>query len=161
MKKVAIAVLATILLMLCVACNSDNNGGGNYSDVSVNDVLKLINDSVGTVTAVEVGTEETDGNNLLGKANQYIELGWFMDERVISEWDDDPEFETSNGGTLEKFANTRDARTRHEYLAGFSGFLAQYSEIYGVWVIRLSNDFTASQQSELTEIIKNVIRELD
>jgi hypothetical protein len=84
-----------------------------------------------------------------------------MDERVINEWDDAPEFNTSNGGTLEKFANIRDAKARHDYLAGFSGFLAQYSEAYGVWVIRLSNDFTASQQSELTEIIKNAIKALD
>ena len=50
---------------------------------------------------------------------------------------------------------------RHKYLQTFTGVFAQFSEVHGVWVIRLSNNFSASQQTELAKIIKTVITDLN
>ena len=163
MKKTGIALILTILFMLIfiTACGGDKDGTAGYSYVYVSDVLKSLEKSVDSIIKTEKGTEETDGNNLLGKANQYIEFGWFMDERAVPEWDDNPEFNTDNGGTLEKFANEKDAKARHEYLQTFTGAFAQFSEVHGVWVIRLSNNFSASRQNELIKIIKTAITDLN
>jgi len=158
MRKIVFGVILSVCIIVLVGCSGSPDASSN---VSVSDVLNAIQSSVNSVVGIEMGTEENDLNNLLGKKNQYIELGWFMDERAIPEWTDSPEYGTDTGGTLEKFANEADAKARHEYLQSFTGILAQYSEIYGVWVIRLSNNFTASQQSELLELIKNSISELE
>ena len=157
MRRVLVILTVLVFAVVGYGCG----GSGNYSNVSVSEVLNEIKNSVDTIIGIEIGTEENDPNNLLGKANQYIELGWFKDSRAIPEWLDPVEFETRTGGTLEKFANASDARKRHEYLQSFTGFLQNYSELHGVYVVRLSDELTASQQKELFEQIKNILDKLN
>lgn len=162
MKRFASVILTSILFLTLVACSSTeqvtyDKNGEDFKAVSIENVLNLIKNNIDTVISVEVGTEENDSNKLLGKDNGYIELGWFVDNRIIDEQSNEVNFETSNGGTLEKFSNIDDAIARHEYLSKFRGFLSSYSEVFGVWVIRLSNKLSDEQQISLSEKIKNTI----
>lgn len=155
-RKIIAMVLAALLIIGLTACKSDDEGK-SYSNVSVNDILNSIKPEVSTITEIEIATEKTDSNNLLGKQGEYIDLGWFIDSRT--EKDGTPsELATSGGGAIEKFGSVADATKRNTYLQSFTGFLANHSVQHGVFVIRISSDLTASQQNELVEII---ISEID
>jgi hypothetical protein len=167
LKRIIALITAIIICFAFSACGGENSGNGgnskngNYSGVSVNDVLIAIEARFDSVIGIEIGTEENDHNNLLGKANQYIELGWFMDERAIPAWLDPIEFETSTGGTLEKFATEANAKNRYDYLLGFTGMFQNYCELHGVYVVRLSSELTASQQREYFNFIKETLDDLN
>jgi len=167
------------IAVYCTGCSADNT-----ANVSVRDILERIQSDVSTIESIEIATEETDDNNLLGKQGQYIELGWFVDSRVeklevyADRLYDNPqdadgnflpigyktESGTAGGGAIEKFSSVQDAKKRSEYLDKFNAadvpsFLSPgYHEQYGVFVIRVSKNLTATQQRELAEQIKKSIR---
>ena len=108
------------IAIFCTGC-----GAGKTADISVKDILERVKSEVTTIESVEMATEETDTNNLLGKQGQYIELGWFADSRV----EKDPQFDdkhneigsvpktgNAGGGAIEKFRSVEDAKKRNEYM---------------------------------------------
>ena len=167
MTKKSILILPILLIVACfTGCNS---GGG--ADKSVKDILERVQSEVETIESIEMATEETDNNNLLGKQGQYIELGWFVDSRVEKEPQFDDEYneigsvsQTGNagGGAIEKFRSVNDAKKRNEYMASLDSLpkimSPGFHEQYGVFVIRVSAHLTASQQNEIAEKIKKAMK---
>jgi hypothetical protein len=163
-----------IIAFLCVVACFTGCGAGNSANVSIKDILERVKSEVATIESIEMATEETDSNNLLNKPGQYIELGWFVDSRIEKREEFEDHFDadgkpiskgfvaesgTAGGGTIEKFKTASDAKKRDEYLAKFDSMpmLASYHEQHGVFVIRMSNKLTASQQKEIAEKIKKAI----
>ena len=168
LNSLFVAIL--VIPICCTGCNNAKTG-----NISVKDILELVQSEVATIESIEMATEETDSNNLLGKKGQYIELGWFVDSRVEKreEFEDHldsdgmpiskglvTESGTAGGGAIEKFKTEKDARQRDEYLAKFDAtpFLASYHKQHGVFVIRVSNALTAPQQKEMAEKIEKAIK---
>ena len=161
MTRKSILILPALIFAAFSGC-----GSGGAANVSVKDILERVQSEVATIVSVEMATEATDGNNLLGKQGQYIELGWFTDSRIERNMVVESLLQanprgTDNGGAIEKFRSTKDAQKRNEYLSKFDGagiLSSGYHEQCGVFVIRVSNKLTASQQNELAEKIKKAIK---
>ena len=183
MKNAIYPIIVALLgLLFFVGC-------GKQSDISVEKILTSLQSDVETIVSIEMATEETDTNNLLGKQGSYIELGWFTDARIKQQYDlqiaeanrnaeesrrEGYEFSNrweydsaeemlkgiTRGGGIEKFRNEKDAKKREELLDAVLGtpFSPGYHERIGVFVIRVSNKLTASQQKEYAEKIKQAMK---
>ncbi len=112
-----------------------------------------------TVTVTKVYNEENDPNNDLGKPGAYIQGGAFADSRIESGDTSAIDWGVESGGSIEVFRNESDAKKRMEYLANFqTGLLSVGStKQVGNAVIRASNDFSKSEQDELTSYIESLI----
>ena len=142
------------IFSFCSGCNS-----GKTANVSVKDILERLQSDIATIESIIIATEETDPNNKLNKQGEYIELGWFIDSRIEkNEFNDG--LGVHVGGGIEKFRNEDDAQKREKLLDSVIGtpFSPGYHERLGVFIIRISNDLTASQQNELAEKIKKSIK---
>lgn len=116
------------------------------------------------VIAVAAATEETDTNNLIGKAGSYYARIVFSHELVgkstaqgaslVSEG-------TDCGGSIEVFNTVEDAEKRNTYLGAFDGtiFDSGSHTVIGTVLIRTSSKLKASQQQELeAAIIESLTR---
>lgn len=115
-------------------------------------------------------TEDHDPNRNLGKQGGYIGCIFFRDSQVdqgklsVSGDRDDPiDVGTQGGGAVEIYNNADEAEARNAYLANFDGtILAPGSHyVFGTMVIRTSSELTASQQTELTDKIKEALLSAD
>lgn len=98
---------------------------------------------------VVVFTAATDGNNLLGRPNQYTAKATWRDTRLPRDYPDG--VNAADGGTVETFATEADARTRQEYVGAIAktgGPFAEYAYREGTILIRLSRRLTPEQAAE-------------
>lgn len=103
-------------------------------------------------------TEETDGNNLLGRPGQYYAKVNWVDERMK---DGTGDFDTSDGGALEMFTSERDARKRYEYLKAVTSstpLFAEYDYLRDTVVLRLAIELTPTQAKAYESVVKDALR---
>jgi len=188
MKKIILIVLVAVLVMLAgvgvysVVGNGDStsNEPSKQEGVSTpkeqelkgNDLVKAVlgrvKAEIPTVKSTRVVTEDTDGNNLIGKEGEYQYAGSFYDTRTGYEPtnDDfepidisDDDYGTTAGGTIEIFKTSADAKKRAELLEGFQTGLINagpYLVIDNV-VLRVSEAYKASEQQEMLTLMKNAL----
>lgn len=104
-----------------------------------------------------VYTASTDPNELLGRPGGYLSKVNFRDTRL---GDSSPEFDISEGGSVEVFEDEAGAQRRKEYIDTVSqGFapLIEYSFVKGPVLLRLSKSLLPEQAGEyedrLTELL--------
>lgn len=117
---------------------------------------------IDTIVDIAPVTEDHDPNGNLGKQGGYIGCIYFSDSRIdksklyIAPGEDNViDIGTDGGGAIEIYDSSEFAKRRDEYLASFdgTGFTSGSHYVYGTLVIRTSNEFTGSQQRELTDQI--------
>lgn len=114
------------------------------------------------VIAVAAATEETDTNNLLGKAGSYYARIVFSYELVgnsSAQGADLVAQGTDCGGSIEVFNTAEDAEKRSVYLGAFDGtiFASGSHTVIGTVLVRTSDKLTASQQKELEANIIEIL----
>ena len=116
------------------------------------------------VIAVAAATEETDTNNLIGKAGSYYARIVFSHELVGKSTAQGASLVsggTDCGGSIEVFNTVEDAEKRNTYLGAFDGtiFDSGSHTVIGTVLIRTSSKLKASQQQELeAAIIESLTR---
>jgi len=166
--KLLFSLLSCVLFLgVITGCgNSQNNLLNNPKDEDVKNAIEKI-DGVKSTCVV---TEENDPNGSLNKAGSYTGAVYFRltqvdeniadDEYAIPYEDDACKAGTSGGGQIEIYANEKDAKSRNDYLTSFDGTIfADFHNVRGTVIIRLSNQLSASQQNELEEKIYNILNE--
>ena len=189
MNKKATVALVTLAIVIAAGSIvwflSDNKNGSNTKEQSSQQTKKTLKGDeliqatfdklktqVPTVTLARVFTESTDPNNLIGKAGQYQYGGAYYDTRTkyIPTVDDNgnsvaiesDNYGTSAGGQIEIYANSQDAEARGEYLKEFQTGPIQVGayRVEGITVFRVSENYTASQQVEMLDLMQKDYNEL-
>ena len=117
------------------------------------------------VIAVAAATEDTDNNNLLGKAGSYYARIVFSHEMVGNSSAQGASLVskgTDCGGSIEVFNTVEDAEKRNIYLGAFDGtFIDSGSHtVIGTVLVRTSSKLKASQQQELEAAIIEILTTL-
>jgi hypothetical protein len=124
------------------------------SNDEITKALKTISTIDGTCTV----TEANDTNNQLNKKGGYIAAVYFSDNRADLEnksnsyipYKDICDEGASAGGEVEVYTNSKDAKSRADYISGFTGTLGDGDDtVYGTSVVRISNAMTATQIADL------------
>ncbi|HVB60725.1 MAG TPA: hypothetical protein VNE61_05970 [Ktedonobacteraceae bacterium] len=93
-------------------------------------------------------TAANDVNKLLGRPGQYIGKLNFKDTRISSS-DQGVDISVPDGGSIEVFANTTDAKNRFTYIQSISksgvALFAEYEYLDGVAILRISPQLTPAQ----------------
>ncbi|HET9850047.1 MAG TPA: hypothetical protein VFP35_00230 [Candidatus Saccharimonadales bacterium] len=128
-------------------------------NAEVQAVLAKVKSNIPTVTAMRVYTESTDPNNELGKQDQYKYAGSFYDTAANPPDTATDNYSTSDGGSIEIYANSTDATERGNYLAQFQSGAIQAGayKVVGNVVLRVSENYTASQQSHLLTLMESAL----
>ena len=124
------------------------------------EAVKTAIQQINTITEIAIVTEDNDPNNQLGKQGGYTGCLYFTDKNAPQiEGGDVIKNGTKGGGSIEIYANSKDAKKRDDYLATFDGSpLASGSHtVVGTLVVRTSSEFTASQQKALESQIVDVL----
>ena len=148
--------------------NSTNNKASKQGNALVESVLDKVKAQVPTVEQTRVLTENTDGNNLLGKQGTYQYAGSFYDTRTkyepSEELDGSSDISKANygvsaGGTIEVFANSSDAKKRYDYIQSLNGTLGapEADRQVGNVLLRVSENYTATQQKEMLDIMQKAL----
>ena len=124
--------------------------------------------TIDTILEIDAVTEDNDPNGQLNKQGGYIGCIYFSDSQVdwselyVEEDETVIDVGTRGGGAVEIFSSVEDAESRDEYLAAFDGTVLAAGSHYvvGTLVIRISNEMTATQQTELTEAITAALIEV-
>lgn len=102
-------------------------------------------------------TAENDVNKLLGRPGQYIGKLNFKDTRLSSP-DQGVNISVPDGGSIEVFANTTDAKNRFTYIQSISksgvSLFAEYEYLEGVAILRLSPQLTPAQAAQYEAAFK-------
>lgn len=103
-------------------------------------------------------TAESDPNKLLGRSGQYVEkLNW-RDPRANTRPGPNGTpvpAQGDEGGTVERFANLADAKTRREYVEALAKqpMFAQYVYQRGVLVVRVAGALTPDQAAAYEKVV--------
>lgn len=118
--------------------------------------LKQIED-IGEIQGV---TEDQDPNGMLNKQGGYTSATFFSSPLLGTS--KPLKDGTDGGGCIEVFSTAAEADVRNSYLAAFdgTGFASGSHVVIGSIIIRTSNNFTATQQKELTAAIIAKLLEL-
>lgn len=123
---------------------------------------------IDTVVDAAPVTEEHDPNGNLNKQGGYIGCVYFADSRVDKsklyiEKDNVIDIGTEGGGAIEVYRTAKEAEGRYSYLDSLtlSGFGNGSYKVAGTCVIRISDELTASQQTEMTDTIIQLLSETD
>jgi len=104
------------------------------------------------MTDVEVYTEETDTNHLLGRPHQYVGKVNWADTRAKDEFEKNP-------NTIEVFTNAEDLRARKTYIDAISKaspMFNQYIYDHKNVLVRLSHKLLPKDASEYERILKSL-----
>lgn len=132
------------------------------SDEFVMDRIKRLDN----ILAIGAVTEDHDPNGKLNKAGGYIGTIYYEDSRIdknqfyLAPGEDDViDVGTQGGGAIEIYPDVESAEKRDTYLSAFDGSVLSNGahHVYGTLVIRVSDELTASQQTEMTEKLLNVL----
>jgi hypothetical protein len=134
-----------ILLLLLVAC-----GGGSTATPPPADANAVVDKL--SAAGLPIGermsyTASTDTNQLLGRPGQYVSKTSFRDTRSP---DQSAAVSLDEGGSVETFASTDDARRRFDYVDGISQspLFAEYHWLRGTTLLRVSHRLTPDQAKE-------------
>jgi len=98
-----------------------------------------------------------DLNHLLGRPGQYIGKVNFKDTRITG-YGQGANISVSDGGSIEVFATTTEAKKRFAYLQAISksgvGLFAEYEYLDGVAILRISNQLTPDQATQYQVALK-------
>jgi hypothetical protein len=156
-----------------------NSGTGNSTNTQqtskklegnalVQAVLDKVKTATPTVTDTRITNESNDSNNLIGKKGEYQFAGSFYDTRTgYKPMNDNLEpidiktdnYKTTAGGSIEVFATNADAEKRGVLLEQFqSGVInAGAYKVSGNVVLRVSENYTASQQQEMLTLMESAL----
>ena len=119
---------------------------------------------IDSIIEVAAATEDHDPMGQLNKSKSYIGCIFFADSRVdknqiYATSDDIIDIGTKAGGSIEIYRNAEDAHKRDEYLELYDGTIigGASHQVAGSCVVRTSELLTASQQTQLTNAIINVL----
>jgi hypothetical protein len=117
-----------------------------------NTVLAALLKAVPTAKAGTVITEANDGNHLIGRPGQYTSKVTFTDSRIKAGdvLGNDPT-DVGFGGSVEVFANAKDAKARADYIQAIvksMPALLEYDYAHGNVVVRVSHLLPPSQAGE-------------
>lgn len=108
-----------------------------------------------TVSSAKLGTTvtaESDANHLLGRPHQYTSKITFTDSRIpATDTEGIEPGDLQLGGSIETFANTADAKTRHDYIQAATSAipaLTEYGYLHGNHLIRVSHLLTPAQAAD-------------
>lgn len=125
-------------------------------------VVQSLKDAGLPVDYVEIYSEDTDPNSLLGRPGNYTSKASFVDESLINDWEEEVEFSElyspeyppspfDYGGTVEVFENEGDCKARADYLESLHdpslGMFADQSYMYvnKNIILRISYDIAPSE----------------
>lgn len=156
MKKILFLVVCCLCLCGC--------GKESKENVFYNPNIKEINSKISQISEISnscIVTEENDPNGQLNKQGGYSGALYFTHKNIDNSEEetlDACEIGTDGGGSIEVYINEKDAKKRNEYLTSFDGgILADFHQIKGTVVIRISNKLSASNQQKLyDEIIESI-----
>jgi hypothetical protein len=154
--RTAIAIAAVVLLgALSAGCggNGGSEFGAGLTAVDVARALKAQGLPIGQVTAY---TAATDPNHLLGRPHSYTSKVNFRDTRIKNPADPTS---TDAGGSVEVCSSTHDAKSRADYVRGFtqsSAMFAEYNYLRGRVFLRVSADLTPKQAHQYEEALSQL-----
>ena len=151
-------VLLTVsVLFILGACSQSDQSTANKSNKSdqtpkeytAQDVIDVLKKEGLNIDKVVKYDEKTDTNELLGRPGQYIAKSNFSVKEL--ETNDDSDIDVSEGGSVEIFANAKDAKARYDYISEVSkgmSILSEYDYLNGKILLRLSNSILPSKAKE-------------
>ncbi|MFC8734337.1 hypothetical protein ACFT5B_17935 [Luteimicrobium sp. NPDC057192] len=117
-------------------------------DRSAASIAKAMNGELSSVTKTIDLTEDTDGNNLLGRPHQYTSATVLVDKNLSCD-QSDPGVDC--GATIEVFAAEPDAKARVAYIDSIisgSSLFTEYDTRDGKALLRVSGDIKPSLANE-------------
>lgn len=174
MKKITLLLLATMTVFFIGCTNNstinDSPAGNSNSiteelkeesnDIDLEQIMTNAKNGIPTVKEIKIYTEDNDPNNSLGKAGYYIEAAAIWDSRSGYSEDyaeEKGKWGTDAGGSIEIYANEKDATNRTEYLGQFSGQSildpGAFEQVDNI-IIRASSNLTKSEQDEIIIFFK-------
>ena len=117
---------------------------------------------VKNVVNISAVTEDNDPNGNLNKAGGYTAQVYFSSDLVNQSSVSGTtviEKGTQCGGSIEVYSTVEDVTKRNDYLATFDGgiFASGSHTVIGTCLIRLSDELTASQQTEMEKNIAEIL----
>jgi len=124
-----------------------------YDDMNASQILEAMKADGLAIGEIQAFDEVTDPNGKLGRPGYYTSKADFLDTRVdCGEWCHyDGKILTDNGGTMEVFSSTKDAKSRENYLdyvTTETGFGKMYMYRFGNALFRVGMDLLPSQAKE-------------
>ena len=185
MRIKPILILCLLICLSVSSCSSSDNTKSSNDPKSENSKVEKeekalsgneliesvfvdLKSQVATVKHSRILDEDSDGNNLIGKQGQYQYAGSFYDTRTGYEPTND-DFEpidisedpygASAGGTIEIFSTENDAKKRADYLSEFQTGLIQAGayRVVGNVVLRASEEYKASEQTEVLDLMESIL----
>jgi hypothetical protein len=168
MKKI-FSLLSLVLLLILVACGNDTNQSTDQSkntetkkqeepkEYTAKDVINKLKEAGLSIDKTVEFTEETDVNELLGRPGQYIAKANFSVKEL--EENGNPDMDIEQGGSVEIFANEKDAKNRFDYISEVtksSPMLSEYDYIHGKMILRLSNKVLPSKAKEYQKAFESL-----
>lgn len=135
-------LLGAAALLLVVGCSADAT-----EDRTASDAANDIKGAVSEVNKVEDLTEETDGNDLLGRPNGYEAATVLHDSRV--ECLGGPGVDC--GAVIEQWPDGDAAQERVDYIESLGAIANEYDHIDGSLVLRISGSLKPSEAEEYAE----------
>lgn len=126
-------------------------GGQSKGEMDAEAVFAKLKAAGLPVKLVEVYTEDSDPNRLMGRPGGYTSKLSFTDARVSEDDGSGGEGDTSYGGGIEVFATEKAAKARRDYIAAFAEnmpLVAEYTFAVGKVVLRVSHVLTPKQAEE-------------
>lgn len=108
------------------------------------------------VSNVAVQDENSDPNNLLGRAHQYTGRASFDLPGGDTSAD---KYDTARGGVVECFANPADAQARFKYLDGLSQTIAMAAEshyLHGLVIVRVGRSVKPSLAAKVQAVVEKL-----
>lgn len=148
--------LAILGVLALAACGQSNDTVSNIPEAAQTEAPKATLDAAAVanglkaaglpVEGLNVLTEATDSNNMMGRPGGYTSKVFFFDKRHEGEGN-----EPAEQNTVEVFASEQDATTRREYIEGVTKgmpFLTQYMIQSGPTLLRLDKVITPTEAKE-------------
>jgi len=159
MRKGLSTLIIAILVSSVLLCGCQSTNSNSASEpTTAEEIIKALQDTGFPITEICVFTAENDPNSLLGRPGQYITKASFVDSRAEEVLDDN--IGVSNGGSIETFENTTDAKKRYEYIseiAKSSPMFAEYDYLSDKVVLRVSKHLTPEQASDYESSLKDIL----
>jgi hypothetical protein len=145
-SRVAVLLAGGVL----AGCSSGQTG----PPPSTKSVLSKLKASDLPIGKVDNYTASSDPNKLLGRPDQYVGKANFRDRRLKD--DTLPGIDTTEGGSVEVFADEDTAKTREEYVKaiGETPAFAEYGYREGRVLLRLGNELTPNQAAKYEDALR-------
>jgi hypothetical protein len=163
MRKLGTCIVALATTLALAACGGSSHSGSGPPVNATTVANAMIAGGVPASIAFTY-TAENDPNDLLGRQGGYTSKVSLQDSRLPKVTGDfsSPEGpgSTDGGAAIECYPDSSGARSRYQYLKGFSGGLIGdgYDYLSGPCVLRLDKALTPSQAAEYESAFQNATR---